>query len=170
MPEHRPGEIASRPDRSGFTIVEIVVVIATIGILAGIALPRLVRFADEARTAKAAGLNGALTSTVNLVHSKWRTQGGGTTVTVDGSPVEVSSTGWPARAGEPPMTDSGCQALWNDLLASAPPIRTSFVPDRVGWGALGAGNYCVWVLETDTDPIRVILYNTATGVTLYLVV
>lgn len=170
MLEERSGAATGQADRAGLTIVELVVVIVTIGILAVVALPRLVHLADEAHTAKTAAVSGALESTIDLVHSKWRAQGGGTTVSLEGTTVEVGSTGWPVGTGGPPMTESACAALWNDLLASAPPIGTSFVPGRKGWGTLAAGDYCVWVFETDTNPIRVILYNSATGVTTYLVV
>ena len=55
---------------SGFTLIELVVVIVILGILAAFAVPRFVGMQDEARTSTVKGLKGSLHGAAALAHAK----------------------------------------------------------------------------------------------------
>ena len=60
----------NRSTNKGFTLIELVVVIVILGILAAIALPRLMSMEGEARTAVADSLYNSLRSGTNMVYAK----------------------------------------------------------------------------------------------------
>lgn len=91
--------------QNGFTLIELVVVIAILGILAAIALPKFVSMTSEARIAKMKGGAGAINSGAALIHAKWLAMGSptvaATVVPYDGGQITVADL---TAAGYPKAT------------------------------------------------------------------
>mgnify|MGYP000341697375 CR=1 FL=1 len=59
---------------AGFTIVELVVVIAILGVLAAVALPRFLNVSSDARIAVLENIQGSMKSLANMVHMQAQLQ------------------------------------------------------------------------------------------------
>ncbi|OGT27073.1 MAG: hypothetical protein A3B71_02340 [Gammaproteobacteria bacterium RIFCSPHIGHO2_02_FULL_42_43] len=78
----------------GFTLIELIVVIAILGILAAIAVPRFIDQTRGARIAALAGLKGAIESAQMLAQAQYIAEGNTITsasgvVTMNGQPIQV---------------------------------------------------------------------------------
>lgn len=77
MPNHCLRQPAHTKNRStGFTLIELVIVITILGILAAIALPKFVSLQRDARIAKLQAARGAVNAASAIVHSAFLTRGG----------------------------------------------------------------------------------------------
>ena len=82
---------------SGFTLIELVVVITILGILAAFAIPRFASLETEARIAAIQGLAGSVRSSAALAHSLSLTQNNPPTVSVEGNVINMTN-GYPISA------------------------------------------------------------------------
>ncbi len=142
----------------GFTLIELVVVIAILAILAAVALPKFADLTSEARTASLAGVRGGFTAGVQIVHAKWLAGGTGAAgnVTLEGgTTVVVNATGWPTIDSANAAQDTASE-LYGLLMSGALPS---------GWtssqtAAAGAGTGTFTLSGTGGGSFT---YNGATG-------
>ena len=137
----------------GFTIIELVVVIAILGILAAVAMPKFASLEANARTASLNGIRGAFTAAVQLTHAKWLANGTGVAeiaLPLDGDTVRVNVTGWPTVETNDATQDTGGE-LYGILLSGPLPVvgwtSTESTADDAGvadftLAGTGGGSFC----------------------------
>jgi prepilin-type N-terminal cleavage/methylation domain-containing protein len=109
----------------GFTIIELVIVIAIIAILAAVALPKFVDLATDARTAALSGVRGGVSAAVQVVHAKWLAGGTGVAGPVSmegGTVVQVNAAGWPTIDAANAPQDTATE-LYNLLMSTNLPAN-----------------------------------------------
>ena len=137
--------------KSGFTLIELVIVIVILGILAVTALPRFLDVTEEAKNASVEGVAGGFATGVLLVRGQWEAKGrskedGINTIMYDGNRFFLTtptteetengsvSPGYPidtsdsdSHASAPgSLTSARCLYIWNRLLQNPPKATSSF--------------------------------------------
>lgn len=90
-----------KKQQSGFTLIELIMVIVVLGILAAFAIPKFANLGGDARAATLKGAYGSLKSTAALTHSAWLAKNDPTLneVTVEGTDVAMTlNSGYPTAA------------------------------------------------------------------------
>jgi MSHA pilin protein MshA len=127
--------------QKGFTLIELVVVIALLGILAAFAIPRFASLEKEARSAVTLGLSGSVRSAAAMAHGL-NLATGAASVDMEGNAIAIVN-GYPSAATiEDTLADStgftvavagtvatftktgttaGCTVTYAEATATAPP-------------------------------------------------
>lgn len=157
--------------QSGFTLIELIMVIVLIGVQAVIAVPRFFSFAEDAQRATFKGIAGAFKAGVGQVHLAWLVRGNGDAIQ-DFIPIEdpavlgdltVNSFGYPADTRGISRTlnsQADCVDVWRAVLSTQ---DASVESDDSGlFNALYLnGNACRYTYIP--QPALTVEYNSNTG-------
>ena len=124
-----------RNSHTGFTLVELVVIILLLGILALTVIPKFSDLTDESEIAKASGIATALKSGVNIVKTTFITKGYQTRVQnlpgFGAGNVDTNNIGFPIGIDKGNGNENigrgnnGCIGVWNGVLDSPPTVASN---------------------------------------------
>jgi len=129
--------------QSGFTLIELVIVVVILGFLAVTAIPKFLDLTDQAKQANIEGMAGGFATGVSLARAQWAAEGRPvtansnstsydgtvlflTTGTTDNTFREGYAVGLTALADDvADMTLGRCQDVWNGILSQPPTTATT---------------------------------------------
>lgn len=166
-----------KKSQSGFTLVELVVVILILGILSATALPRFMNINDQAHQAGVSGAAGGFGAGVALVRAQWIANQeapgedtvanfGAGDVAVTTSNAGATQAGWPTGTGTQDSIAAGahaqCATLWTGIMQNPPTVAASPAITE-DYTATATANVCTYTYNNDAANTRSIAFSTVDG-------
>jgi len=155
---------------SGFTLIELVIVVVILGFLAVTAIPKFLDLTDQAKQANIEGMAGGFATGVSLARAQWEAEGRPSSNSVnrvdyDGSILYLTTPPDPnndnIRPGYPTgldannsdgtgMTTTDCIDVWQGILAQPPTITatsTDLDDSSINYYVIVSNNLCAYFLR-----------------------
>lgn len=132
--------------QSGFTLIELVIVVVILGFLAVTAIPKFLDLTDQAKQANIEGMAGGFATAVSLARAQWEAEGrpqddtGRNSVDYDGSIMVLTTEATGIRPGYVVSSAAGqnngatlgagftaanCVDIWQNILQQPPRVTNS---------------------------------------------
>lgn len=125
--------------QSGFTLIELVIVVVILGFLAVTAIPKFIDLTDQAKQANIEGMAGGYATAVSLARAQWEAEGrpqdtgGRNSVDYDGATLVLTTETDDVRPGYAVgltggaalgtgFTSTNCIEIWQNILQQPPAL------------------------------------------------
>ena len=153
---------------SGFTLIELITVIAILGVLSAVAAPRYVDLRGSAHQAVVAGTAGAFAAAIQLANLGCIARNFRNLDNMPGlgtGNVDFNANCYPSstNGNNGNVNNNRCLQVWNGILTGAPTISTPLNDTTDYRSQVLSTNVCTFTYRKDTATVRRFTYNATTG-------